>query len=121
MKSIIAATALLACSTAATAAPVLSCESSGAGGALVKNLTVERGGAQGYIVKVESYMGGGLKDVPVLSVASTPVSTKLFLNANTGAKTSLVMHDKQAVMLYEAESANDLDETGASVEFLNCK
>lgn len=121
MKSIIAATALLACSTAATAAPILTCESSGAGGSLVKNLTVESGGAQGYTVKIESYAGGGLQDVEVVATTSTPVSTKLFLNVNVGAKTSLVMHDKQAVMLYEAESANNLNEVGAVVEFLNCK
>lgn len=102
------------------ASTVLSCNSSGAGGALVKQLILSRG-ANSTTLKMESYAGEGLNEVKVIKTVSTPVSTKFVLEANTGAKTSLVVFKKQAVLLYEAERAADLTEDGASVEFLICK
>lgn len=102
------------------ATPILTCKTTGAGGSLIKQIVVERG-AKGLVIKAESYAGDGLNEVKILKSISTPVSSKYVLKANTGLKTSLVMFKKQAVMLYEAESAADLDENGASVEFLSCK
>ncbi len=120
MEKVILGLALVIGTSTSFAAPILTCKTTGAGGALIKKIVVEKV-VNGLAVKSESYMGGGLSEVKILSSISTPVSTKLVLEANTGAKTSLVIFKKQAVMLYEAETAADLDENGASVEFLICK
>lgn len=120
MRSLIFGMAVLVGTSTAMATPILTCKSTGAGGALIKRIVVEREGKE-LVVKAESYEGGGLAPVKILKSISTPVSSKLVLEANTGAKTSLVMFKKRAVMLYEAETAADLDENGASVEFLSCK
>jgi hypothetical protein len=119
MKKIIML-ALLSISTLTMAETILSCKTTGAGGALIKQIIVEKG-TSGLKVSAESYAGGGLSEVKILKSLSTPVSTKLILDANLGAKTSFVMYKKNAVMLYEAETASDLDENGANVEFLSCK
>ncbi|MCB9026247.1 MAG: hypothetical protein H6625_08025 [Bdellovibrionaceae bacterium] len=99
---------------------IITCKGMNTGGALVKQLIVEKE-TSGLVVKAESYAGEGLNEVNILKSISTPTATKLILETNVGAKTSLVMSGKQAVMLYEAETIDDLDENGASIEFLTCK
>jgi hypothetical protein len=120
MKKLILGILAAVGSSSAFASPILTCKTTGAGGALIKQIILEKG-AGGLMVKAESYAGEGLQEVKILKSISTPVSSKYVLKTNTGAKTSLVMYEKQAVMLYEAETASEFDENGASVEFLSCK
>ncbi len=123
MKNLLLLLAISTLGTAASAAgsPILSCKTAGAGGSLVKSLTVEQGPA-GVEIQAETYDGGGFSKIKILDTIPGPTSTKYVLDANTGSKTSLVMYGKQAVIVYEAEVAGDPDDNeGAAVEFLICK
>ena len=120
MNKVIFGLITLLVSTITLAKPVLICNTTNAGGALIKQIIIEQRD-KGLSVKAESYSGGGLVEIKILKSISTPVSTKHVLDSNTGAKTSLVIYKKQAVMLYEAASADDFTDNGANVEFLSCK
>lgn len=119
MKKLILGLSVWLTSSITLANPILTCKGSDVGGALVKQLIVERG-AQGLEVKILPYIGGW-KEVRILKSISTPVSSKLMLSTNTGFKTSLVIYKKQAVMLYELESKVQREDSGALVEFLSCQ
>lgn len=101
-------------------ATTLTCKTSGAGGSIYKQLVLERE-PTGYILKTETYRGGGLAPQKILSSISTPVSTKFTLTNDPEEKISLVVYKNQAVILYEAGPQGEQNDMGSVVEFLTCR
>jgi hypothetical protein len=111
---------LLSLVTASTAfaTPILTCKSSGAGGAMIKSLVLEKGQGPGYVVKMESAFEDGVVETKIPSGISTPVSTQYALKEDHDLKMTLVAYGQQAVVLYQSTDGSD---SQVNVEFLKCK
>lgn len=118
MKKIFMVLGLITLATsAAHAAPIISCKSSGAGGSLVKTLEVTNS-ETGLKVMISSVMNpeAGAIEIKIKNHTSSPTSDKYELDADVGGIMNLVMYKNQAVILYDGGP-----DFGTNVEFLKCK
>ncbi len=103
---------------------ILTCSGFDDGGSTIRQLIYNKKTKELQIDSV--FYKPGLMPVKIIKSISTPTSTKLVLEGNSGGQVSLNVKGNKAVILYEVNKVADfksaLKTTGAAtVELLDCK